>query len=95
LFWLKARLTQAAVTGVAAYLGDHICLSLKEQMEEEGQRIGILEHISIESEIGDQGKQVLKNVGKIERFIVDQVRKVVTQHLYPNFTVIELEEEND
>ncbi|KAI5787691.1 hypothetical protein DFH27DRAFT_574361 [Peziza echinospora] len=39
---------------------------------------GMLKEIKVESEIGEKGKgkQVLKNVGKVERFVLEQVRKI-------------------
>jgi mitochondrial distribution and morphology protein 12 len=49
---------------------------------------GLLEHIKVESEIGDKenGKQVLKNVGKVERFVLEQVRRIFEDELvYPSF----------
>lgn len=48
----------------------------------------LLEDIKVESEIGnhDNGKQVLKNVGKIERFVLEQVRKIFEdEFVYPSF----------
>ncbi|GAB7344165.1 hypothetical protein MBLNU457_2057t1 [Dothideomycetes sp. NU457] len=48
----------------------------------------LLEEIKVESEIGnhDSGKQVLKNVGKIERFVLEQVRKIFEdEFVYPSF----------
>ncbi|ORY15750.1 hypothetical protein BCR34DRAFT_163836 [Clohesyomyces aquaticus] len=47
-----------------------------EQQNARRPRIGgLLEHIKVESEIGD-GKQVLKNVGKVESFVLEQVRRI-------------------
>lgn len=39
---------------------------------------GLIKEIKVESEIGkrDNGKQSLKNVGKVEKFVVEQVRKI-------------------
>lgn len=39
---------------------------------------GMLKEIKVESEIGEKGKgkQVLKNVGKVERFVLEQVRRI-------------------
>ncbi len=48
----------------------------------------LLEEIKIESEMGEAGerKQVLKNVGKIERFILEQVQKIFEdEFVYPSF----------
>ncbi|KAF2091095.1 hypothetical protein K490DRAFT_34060 [Saccharata proteae CBS 121410] len=49
---------------------------------------GLLEEIRVESEIGQQehGKQVLKNVGKVEKFILEQVRRIFEdEFVYPSF----------
>ena len=49
-----------------------------------GQRL--LPTIYIESEIGQADKHVLKNVGRVERFIQDVIRKTVEEELvFPNF----------
>jgi distribution and morphology protein 12 len=49
---------------------------------------GLLEHIKVESEIGNQenSKQVLKNVGKVESFVLEQVRRIFEdEFVYPSF----------
>ena len=49
---------------------------------------GLLEDIRVESEIGDKdhGGQVLKNVGKVERFVLEQVRRIFDdEFVYPSF----------
>ncbi|KAF2189198.1 hypothetical protein K469DRAFT_563852 [Zopfia rhizophila CBS 207.26] len=49
---------------------------------------GLLEHIKVESEIGqkENGKQVLKNVGKVETFVLEQVRRIFEdEFVYPSF----------
>lgn len=49
---------------------------------------GLLEEIRVESEIGDRanGKQVLKNVGKVEKFVLEQVRRIFEdEFVYPSF----------
>lgn len=49
---------------------------------------GLLEEIKVESEIGqkENGKQVLKNVGKVEKFILEQVRRIFEdEFVYPSF----------
>lgn len=52
-------------------------------------RVGaLLEEIKIESEMGEtgEGKQVLKNVGKIEKFILEQVQRIFEEEfVYPSF----------
>lgn len=54
-----------------------------------GQRI--LPELHIESEIGHADSHVLRNVGKVERFIAEALRKVLVNELvFPNFHTIAL-----
>lgn len=54
-----------------------------------GQRI--LPEMRIDSEIGHSDAHVLRNVGKVERFIADVVRKTLVDELvFPNFHTIAL-----
>ncbi len=49
---------------------------------------GLFEEIKVESEIGQRmnGKQVLKNVGKVEKFVLEQVRRIFEdEFVYPSF----------
>ncbi|OAP56277.1 hypothetical protein AYL99_09456 [Fonsecaea erecta] len=49
---------------------------------------GPLQEIHVESEIGRQedGKQVLKNVGKVEKFVLEQVRKIFEEEfVFPSY----------
>ena len=49
---------------------------------------GLFEEIRVESEIGERekGRQVLKNIGKVEKFVLDQVRRIFESELvYPSF----------
>jgi distribution and morphology protein 12 len=56
---------------------------------QKASRVGmLLEDIKIESEMGetDTGRQVLKNVGKIEKFILEQVQRIFEdEFVYPSF----------
>lgn len=73
-------------TLIVAYLRNylHFCF-LKDGQEE------FTLDLKIESEIGDQRRQVLKNVGKLERFLVEQLRQFVEQELiFPAFYSLEL-----
>jgi distribution and morphology protein 12 len=50
--------------------------------------VGLLKEIHIESEIGRQedGKQVLKNVGKVEKFVLEQIRRIFEdEFVFPSF----------
>ncbi|TID26901.1 mitochondrial distribution and morphology protein 12 [Venturia nashicola] len=54
----------------------------------QGKMGGLLEEIKVESEIGQKepGKQVLKNVGKVEKFILEQVRRIFEdEFVYPSY----------
>jgi len=49
---------------------------------------GLLQEIKVESEIGQKetGRQVLKNVGKVEKFVLEQVRGIFEEEfVYPSF----------
>ncbi|KAI4283231.1 MAG: hypothetical protein L6R38_002319 [Xanthoria sp. 2 TBL-2021] len=49
---------------------------------------GLLREIRVESEIGRQegGKQVLRNVGKVEKFVLEQVRRIFEEEfVWPSF----------
>lgn len=56
---------------------------------QERRRIGgLIQEIKVESEIGQRegGKSSLKNVGKVERFVLEQVRRIFEEELvYPSF----------
>ncbi|BEI88431.1 uncharacterized protein CcaverHIS019_0111490 [Cutaneotrichosporon cavernicola] len=59
------------------------------QQVDPGHRI--LPHLHIESEIGHADAHVLRNVGKVERFIVNVVRKTLVDELvFPHFHTIAL-----
>ena len=57
--------------------------------DKHGEKLGgLLREIRVESEIGQKegGKQVLKNVGKVEKFVLDQVRRIFEEEfVYPSF----------
>jgi distribution and morphology protein 12 len=64
-----------------------------EDADEQGGRSGLkmgglLQQIKVESEIGqrENGKQSLKNVGKVEKFVLEQVRRIFEdEFVYPSF----------
>ncbi|KAJ4357587.1 Mitochondrial distribution and morphology protein 12 [Didymosphaeria variabile] len=58
------------------------------QLAQRSRAGGLLEHIKVESEIGGRGEggQVLKNVGKVESFVLEQVRRIFEdEFVYPSF----------
>ncbi|KAI1184190.1 hypothetical protein F5B17DRAFT_94206 [Nemania serpens] len=53
-----------------------------------GRMGGLLQEIRVESEIGQRegSKQSLKNVGKVEKFVLEQVRRIFEEEfVYPSF----------
>lgn len=53
-----------------------------------GKFAGLLQEVRVESEIGERedGRQSLKNVGKVERFVLEQVRRIFEdEFVYPSF----------
>ncbi|EIW68599.1 hypothetical protein TREMEDRAFT_31766 [Tremella mesenterica DSM 1558] len=68
----------------------HVCI-VDEDIDIVGLSQKILPSLIIESEIGDKDSHVLRNVGKVERFISDVVRKTLVEELvWPNFHSIQL-----
>lgn len=73
--------------------GDHDAYSDAVEVEgrdrlEKSHVGGLLREIQVESEIGRQegGKQVLKNVGKVEKFVLEQVRRIFEdEFVWPSF----------
>lgn len=58
------------------------------QQKTGGRFGGLLQEIKVESEIGEResGRQSLKNVGKVERFVLEQVRRIFEEEfVYPSF----------
>ncbi|KAK2775815.1 Mitochondrial distribution and morphology protein 12 [Onygenales sp. PD_12] len=52
------------------------------------KHLSLLREIRVESEIGrkENGKQALKNVGKVEKFVLEQVRRIFEEEfVYPSF----------
>lgn len=53
--------------------------------------LNILPSLTFESEVGEHEKHVLKNVGKVEKFIGEVIRKELEDELvYPNYYTIDL-----
>ncbi|KAJ3145435.1 Mitochondrial distribution and morphology protein 12 [Geranomyces variabilis] len=79
---------QFTASALISYLGDRINFCFKES----DAGTTILQDVSIDSEVGDGRKQgVLKNVGRIERFIVEQLRKVIQDFMvFPNHHSLKL-----
>ncbi|CAB4486478.1 hypothetical protein RhiirA5_471674 [Rhizophagus irregularis] len=89
---LPVRLTitgfEFSATAVVAYLRNRVNFCFLEPKNPEESH---LKEVYIESEIGDKEKQVLKNVGKLEKFIIDQLRKIIDEDfVFPSYHSIEL-----
>lgn len=75
----------------AALLGEASVEIRKDKHSRDGSKVtsaGLLQEIHVESEIGRQedGKQVLKNVGKVEKFVLEQVRKIFEEEfVFPSY----------
>jgi distribution and morphology protein 12 len=86
-------LTLSAPDLILAFSGErnriHLCVVDEEGGGGTGGRL--LPDLKIESEIGHADAHVLRNVGKVERFIADAVRKTLVDELvFPNFHTIAL-----
>jgi mitochondrial distribution and morphology protein 12 len=63
-------------------------LSSEDARQQQRKFGGLLQEIKVESEIGrkENGKQVLKNVGKVEKFVLEQVRRIFEEEfVFPSF----------
>jgi len=100
---LPLRLTVTDVvfsaTMVIALLDSHVsfCFLRPDMDEPDGVTpTSLLLDAKIYSEIGEQSKQVLKNVGKIEKFVLEQLRKFIDQDLvFPSFNTVNLSFQGD
>lgn len=69
----------------------HICLTDEDPSSSISVGERIIPNVQIESEIGDGDVHVLRNVGKVERFIVEALRKTIVDELvFPNFHTVVL-----
>jgi mitochondrial distribution and morphology protein 12 len=71
-----------------ALVGDQIAEGGKDSKRHKERTTGLLREIHVESEIGRQenGKQVLKNVGKVEKFVLEQVRRIFEEEfVFPSY----------
>lgn len=79
-----------ALVGVEghAYDGEHPRQGGRDGNPESDRLGGLLREIRVESAIGrkEGGKQVLKNVGKVEKFVLEQVRRIFEdEFVWPSF----------
>ncbi|CAO0800855.1 unnamed protein product [Mucor circinelloides] len=99
---LRVRSVEFEATAVVAYIQSmqRVCVSMLEPEDTRAGGVGnkdigmdsLLRDVHIETVVGDEQKQVLKNVGKIEKFIVDQLRKMLDDELvFPSYQLIQLQ----
>ncbi|KAK0945572.1 Mitochondrial distribution and morphology protein 12 [Friedmanniomyces endolithicus] len=85
----KAHLCFLAPDDAEALIGGETLLGSPGSSGERAKRVGaLLEDIKIETEMGgaDSGRQVLKNVGKIEKFVLEQVQRIFEdEFVYPSY----------
>ena len=87
---VRLTLTGISFTGLAlvAYIRNrvHFCLLEDEDDLDDENWEHMLRDIRLESEIGERGKGVLKNVGKVERFLLEQGRRIISEEfVFPSF----------
>lgn len=60
------------------------------------ERIDIIKRVRIESEIGEVEQNVLRNVGKVEKFLVEQLRSILRDEVaWPSWVCVDLNGEDD
>ncbi|TLS28854.1 hypothetical protein PpBr36_00546 [Pyricularia pennisetigena] len=83
-----ATTPQGAATTLTPSAGAGAAPGADERASSNTRMGGLLQEIRVESEIGQRegGKQSLKNVGKVEKFILEQVRRIFEEEfVYPSF----------
>lgn len=60
------------------------------------ERIDIIKKVKIESEIGEAEQNALRNVGKVERFLVEQLRNIIRDEFaWPSWVCFDLNDDED
>ncbi|CAX40658.1 mitochondrial inheritance complex (MDM12/MDM10/MMM1) subunit, putative [Candida dubliniensis CD36] len=60
------------------------------------ERIDIVKKIKIESEIGEVENNILRNVGKVEKFLVEQLRNILRDEIaWPSWICIDMNDDGD
>lgn len=60
------------------------------------ERIDIIKKVKIESEIGEAEQNALRNVGKVERFLVEQLRNIIRDEFaWPSWVCFDLSDDED
>ncbi|EMG47322.1 Mitochondrial distribution and morphology protein 12, partial [Candida maltosa Xu316] len=60
------------------------------------ESIDIIKKIKIESEIGEGENSVLRNVGKVEKFLIEQLRKILRDELaWPSWICLDMNDDDE
>lgn len=60
------------------------------------ERIDVIKSVKIDSELGEMENNVLRNVGKVEKFLVEQLRSLIRDEIaWPNWICLDLKESED
>ncbi|EGW30129.1 uncharacterized protein SPAPADRAFT_52957 [Spathaspora passalidarum NRRL Y-27907] len=60
------------------------------------ERIDIIKKVKIESEIGEVEQNVLRNVGKVEKFLVEKLRNILREEMaWPSWICFDLNDQED
>lgn len=60
------------------------------------ERIDIVKKIKIESEIGEVENNILRNVGKVEKFLVEQLRNILRDEIaWPSWICIDMNDDDE
>ena len=59
-------------------------------------RIDIIKKIRIESEIGEAEQNVLRNVGKVEKFLAEQIKSIISEEVaWPNWLCFDFNDDDE
>lgn len=60
------------------------------------ERIDIIKNIRIESEIGEVENNILRNVGKVEKFLIDQLRSIIRDEVaWPSWVCFDMNDDEE
>lgn len=60
------------------------------------ERIDVIKSVKIDTEIGKMEKNVLRNVGKVEKFLVEQLRSLIRDEIaWPNWICLDLDQDEE
>lgn len=60
------------------------------------ERIDVIRSVKIDTEVGEMENNVLRNVGKVEKFLVEQLRSLIRDEIaWPNWICLDLSEDSD